>query len=70
MSNNTNEWVKFNLHNLVAMRIHKTAPTVLQFQEMFRPFLTDEDLLHYDLTIKAELEPLPNCANGETHGET
>ncbi len=70
MSNNTNEWVKFNLHNLVAMRIHKTAPTVLQFQEMFRPFLTDEDLPHYDLTIKAELEPLPNGANGETHGET
>lgn len=70
MSYNTNEWVKFNLHNLVGMRIHKSAPTVMQFQDMFRPFLTDEDLQHYDLTIKADFEPLANGATGETHGET
>lgn len=72
MSNtsSSNEWVKFNLHNLVAMRVHKTAPTVAQFVDMFGPFLTDEDLKHYDLTIKAEMEPLPNGASGETHGES
>lgn len=72
MSNNSssNEWVKFNLHNLVAMRISKMAPTVAQFEDMFRPFLTDEDLKHYDLTINGELEPLLDGASGEAHGET
>lgn len=64
------EWVKFNLHNLVAMRVNKAAPTAAQFEDMFHPFLTDEDLKRYDLTINSELESLCDGAVGEAHGET
>lgn len=71
MSNlNSPEWLKFNLHNLVAMRVNKAAPTAALFEDIFRPFLTEADLKNYDLTISGDLEPLRDGAFGEAHGET
>ncbi|HEU0292985.1 MAG TPA: hypothetical protein VFR47_09630 [Anaerolineales bacterium] len=66
----TTQWVKFNLHNIVKFRVNASAATAPLFKDMFRPFLTDEDIQHFDLTISGELEPLQDGAFGEAHGET
>jgi len=63
------DWNYFNLHNLVGMRVSRSASTASLFTDMFNPFLV-ESLEHADLTITEELEPLENGAFGESHGET
>lgn len=66
----SNGWVKFNIHDLVNFRVDSSATTAAIFKDMFAPFLTEGDLGHFDLTIRGDLESLPNGAYGEAHGET
>ena len=65
-----NGWIKFNIHDLVHLRVDSNAPTAEIFKDIFAPFLTDCDPEHFDLTIRGDLEPLVNGAYGEAHGET
>lgn len=65
----TKGWIEFNIHDLVAFRVARDAPTASLFEDMFRPFLT-EGLDDFDLTISHQSEPLVDVAFGEAHGET
>ncbi|OGO70224.1 MAG: hypothetical protein A2Z49_07490 [Chloroflexi bacterium RBG_19FT_COMBO_56_12] len=69
MDKKMSEWNYFNLHNLVGMRVSRSASTASLFTDMFNPFQV-ERLEHADLTITEEQEPLENGAFGEVHGET
>lgn len=68
--NKDQDWFKFNLHNLAAFRVSRSAPTASLFTDLFQPFLTEGEINHYDLTITEEFEPLVDGAYGEAHGET
>lgn len=63
------QWVDFNIHNLVGMRVAVGAPTLSIFKDMFAPFLSEEPVTA-DLSVTGELEDLEEGAFGETHGET
>lgn len=63
-------WVKFNIHDLLHLRVDSRAATAEIFKDLFAPFLTDCDFAHFDLTIRGNLEPLLDGAYGEAHGET
>ncbi len=65
-----NNWIKFNIHDLVYFRVEAGAPTAAIFQDIFAPFLSDSEPEHFDLTIRGDLEPLIDGAFGEAHGET
>lgn len=63
------QWLEFNLHDIVGMRVAAEAPTAPIFKDMFAPFITDQ-LDTVNLTITGELEDLEEGAFGEVHGET
>lgn len=62
------DWIKFNIHNLVSMRVKRSASIASQFRDMFDPFFTEEEAEHYDLTITDEYSRLADGAFGEVHG--
>ena len=65
----TSEWLQFDLHHRVGMRVARIAETSSLFNDLFAPFLTDH-LDHTNLTISEEFEALEGGTYGEVHGET
>ncbi len=63
------EWLEFDIHGRVALRVASNAPTASLLADMFAPFAT-KGLNHFDLTITGEVESVPGGAFGEAHGET
>src|SRR3990172_1630470 len=64
------KWIEFNIHDCAHIRIAEDTPTASLFVDMFRPFVTQDGLEHFDLTITNEMEPLENAAYGEIHGQS
>lgn len=69
-NHHNHDWYKFNIHNLATFRVTRTAPTASLFTDMFHPFLTEDLIDHFDLTITKNFEPLIDGAYGEAHGES
>lgn len=63
------QWINFNFHNKVFMRVERSAPTASLFMDMFNAFITTDDLPQVDLTVTAHIEPLNEAAYGEIHGQ-
>jgi hypothetical protein len=64
------DWITFNIHNRVHMRVKRSAPTSSLFVDMFDPFLTQEQQERYDITVTDEDLNLTEGALGEVHGAT
>ncbi|HEU5100443.1 MAG TPA: hypothetical protein VFU22_15550 [Roseiflexaceae bacterium] len=60
-----NDWIEFNIHNALTMRVARSAPTAALLKDIFAPFVT-KGLTHYDLTIRGEIEPMHEATHAET----
>lgn len=58
------EWIDFDIHGALGMRVASRAPTARQFTEMFAPFRA-EGLERVDLTVTDELLPMHDAAHAE-----
>src|SRR6266540_3743168 len=57
-------WIELNIHDRAAIRIAEDAPTASLLRDMFAPFRA-QGLERHDLTITAELEPMPGASHNE-----
>jgi hypothetical protein len=58
------DWIHFDIHGVVGMRVASDAPTAAQLRDMFAPFLA-EGLDRVDLTVDADLEELAGAVIDE-----
>lgn len=58
------EWIEFDIHGKVGIRVSRDAPTAPQLEVMFAPFVTD-GLARTDLTVTGNFEALPEASHGE-----
>jgi hypothetical protein len=57
-------WIELNIHDRAAIRVAEDAPTASILRDMFAPFRA-QGLERHDLTITAELEPMPGASHNE-----
>jgi hypothetical protein len=58
-------WLGFNIHDRVRMRVARRAPTVAQLKIMFAPFIDDDSVGPYDITVTGEIEPILESSYGD-----
>jgi hypothetical protein len=57
-------WIELSIHGRAAIRVAEDAPTASILRDMFAPFRT-HGLDRHDLTITAELEPMPDASHAD-----
>jgi hypothetical protein len=58
------DWLEFDLHGKVSMRVARSAPTSAMLQEMFVAFEA-HGLPRHDIVVSAEIEPMTEPSHGE-----
>jgi hypothetical protein len=65
----TDQWIEFQIHDLMTMRVAADAPTASLLKDMFAPFLTDQPQPEHQLTVGGRIEPVDGVSYGETEYE-
>jgi hypothetical protein len=63
---NTSDWVNFDFHGLVRMRVARSARSLPNLVDMMRPFLVDE-ISGYEITVEDAPLPMTDPSRFEDH---